>query len=596
MSAIINENLNGATVEYNGIRFDGGDTNIDGPSGDLIQMTPPEFDLSTEPDYDEARRVVTEHRHTLTVRSLIHSPTEEEQTQQVEVIRRRLLEPGRLIVLTGLGLGFPEQVREGLPQKQPGIADISWGPKPISLSLKPFGGAIAHELVWVVEFRTPPCTGENLSPHQIKAMNYTTTWSNDAEGFTTRTIAGYVEIQQPQGRRTVGLSTGGGRPRVFTGAESLRKSLAFFVPLNFKRLNSDWRESLDRSRMDFVVVDSQLKGSSYPTNIVKAVGKFAETFDPFSFAKAGVSLTMTLTTAAGTHPSVAAARFLAIALDKQRSMQKGKNTQVIPKRMTVEAGLFDDARISSFSIQWMTTGCIADFLFSTPWENLAGTGEVTEKNTSRWAQSMTDAGIWGNRGNSGAHPAEGSDFIIDVCDSGAFDIGRVASSEEFRTGGDPIKGMDCGTINKETSWIDYDVQLKVWRRENVSIHRRAAVNNQSFDASGAFSPAFYSGPQNEHVTESNGLPTQIVILQMKGLRFGHKPEFPVLETFGCQTVQAYGDRQIEEEVVTRIGKCPVHFMRGYQMYIVKGYISGFKPLANPSVCVPEAVASSSGAS
>ena len=585
MTAIKNTDHTGQTVVYNGIKFDGASDNDDDVSNRSIRLIPPTISLSTTPEYDEAGRVVVHHTHVLTVNTIVYSTNTGEQTEQIEVIRRRLLEPGKLLTLTGMGLGFPESRSEKSISPQNNIIDVSWGPKPQQCTIRPFGGDIAHELVWVLEFRTAPCVAVGYQKTlRVKALNYETRWSNDAQGFTTRNIAGYVEVQQPQGSNRVG----NGVSNPLLSAEKVRDQaiLGFSVPNGFKRVGNVWNESMDRSRMDFSITDDQLRGTAYPIGIAEASGDFDESFDPFTFAKASASLRMTLTVAEGVHPSVAAIRFLQAAFAKQGSM-RDRNTKgsVIAKNMFIRAGLFDNARTSSFGVQWQATGCIEDFLFDTPWEPIPNT------DYSQWRFSVEH--LWSNRGNSLTRPTPEADAIVDVCST---NDGRFGATDSGTKGQSFVPGIAQNTcdVSEAASWLDYDVKVTLKRSENKSSHRRTVSYNSQYSPSAstinstnlkdALQPSFPSSATSEHVTETNGLPTQTVLLQMKGLRIKFRPNFPVLKSIDNRPVTPIGDRKFEESVVTKIGGCPVYSIRGYQMYEVKGYVDDFNTVENKTVC------------
>lgn len=600
MTAVKDDPLFDESIVYNGVQFGGSDAAFD-------SIPASKYDINAVAVYDEAGRSVTHLRYTLEVRCTFFAASEAALAANLLEVRRRLLQPGRQLKMIGSALGFQDL--------EP---DMIFGPKPISFSAPMTHGLRSSDTVWICEFNGPPCRLQKSKSPKLafSAFNYGTTWVNDFEGKTTRTISGYFTIPEVRSEGTFGANEGLNRasiPQLQNVADELRKNVNIALPDGFKRVTNTWTQNKAKNRMDFSIIDISVPGRSYPPGVSAITNDVIQmATDPLTFAQADIALSATITVAPNRPPALAGAYFLQMALARQASMQRttGKNAGVIPTRLVTSAGLFDNARTTSFLMQWRTTGCLQDLFFSGPWD------AIPNSNYTLWRTSM--APMWNNHGVqlTKADPTE--DAVISICDElNSFTIGKTPAKDPTKNA--PAKFVfGCPEITKQNSWVDYDVQVSVFRVEHTSVLRRmvnafasaasAAVDGSDsgsaaaligMGASSVFSkkmmigPKFESTAETEHIISQNGIPEQYVLLQAKGRRAKFDPVFPLLKTIGKGKARVIPAdpailggvaSRIERKIIAKFAGCEIRQMRGFQWYRVLDHVSDYGTKFNPVVC------------
>lgn len=581
MTAVKDSTFAGATVKYNGVQFGGSEAAFD--------SLPPTFELVTNAVYDEAGRAVVNFRHILTVDCIFFADNESTLSANLQSVRRRLLTPGRQLSLDGIALGFNED--------EP---DIIFGPKPISFSTPTTHGVIACQTRWVCEFTGAPCIISGSASPAFSAFNYSTTWANDFEGQTIRTIVGYYTVAQTRSQGKFGKVSGSSsasKASLTRTADLIRTSAIIELPEGFKRTQNTWVENAAKDRMDFTVIDQSMRGRAYPPGISEVTNdKISMSTSPLTFSQAEVNMSATMTVAPDRAPSLAGVYFLQWAIARQTAMtkrlkrKKGK-AAVIPTRFAMETGLCDGSRTTSFFMAWKTTGCIQDLFFNTPWEPLPNT------DYKKWRRSMEP--VWNNRGVPLLAEVQNEDAVFSICDNvTGSKIGKGNAADPDVVVLDRY-AYPCPDIDQDNSWLDYDVQVSVYRQEKNSIVRRAVIPFASAAApivplGAAVTTAvnmvigsrFDSGEDTEHIVVQDGIPVQWVLVQAKGRRVKFNPVFPKLETIGPNNakVRPVGSAVIERKIVAKFGNCEIRQMRGYQWYVVLDYVSDFGEKFNPVVC------------
>lgn len=140
------------------------------------------------------------------------------------------------------------------------VKDVRFGPKPKMISWVPVGNTACVEVIWQCTFAVPICDGTS-SPRfdGLCAFNYALTYDIDKRGFTTRKIAGYIEVAMTRiyGDRTLPDSV-----------DLYRNKVQFYKPANFERVVS-WNVSLDKRRADFTITDTEIASNNpYPAGVV----------------------------------------------------------------------------------------------------------------------------------------------------------------------------------------------------------------------------------------------------------------------------------------------------------------------------------------
>ena len=136
---------------------------------------------------------------------------------QVAYLRRRLMQPGRHLVMRDVGLGYDLNVNDP-SQPTSDLHDVAWGPKPINLTWESIASNRAARIVWEVEVALPECeeygsrakegipaifnTPEagGALPVEVTQVVYNQSWDIDMYGKTTKQyqailqIRGYVDV------------------------------------------------------------------------------------------------------------------------------------------------------------------------------------------------------------------------------------------------------------------------------------------------------------------------------------------------------------------------------------------------------------------
>jgi len=545
------------TISYNGFTF-GGDGS-----------TPPSYSLSGEPVYDEAGRAVTHVKYSLEVTAIVHADSESSAADRMRDVRERLSRPGRALQILDVGLG-DTTVAHG--ENQP---DVVWGAKPRVVALTPIGGVLAWQLHWQCEFNVSEPNVASVSRNgggdNWLALNYQMSYAVDSRGFTTRTARGYVQI--------VCVRRPNGDPSARRTADAARDRLKIAVPHGFRRTQSRWTESKDKSRLEFVVVDEQLRTDAFPPGIVDADVQYQVENQGVSNTQLVARLSGSMETAAHVPKSTAALQLLAIAQDKLFKLAcSGGGRLVVPTRISISHKLF--TRRTSLKVEMRSIGPLTDLLAAGGiWDPVPGT------DYRRWRASVER--LWGNRGTAELKSNPDDAAIIDLIDN-LTDEATIGSGSAARLR--PTSGGRLPTlappVTAAASWLDYQVRIRAHRRENVSIHtlsrevRPASPGQQS--AAGVGSPFSLSGrDQTGRVRETHGEPIQQILLEGTAIRLQYPPTIPILRQVGSRTVTER-DRVQQLQQAPNVCGMPAYLVRWSILYDVDGYVRRPEPPPNPT--------------
>ena len=542
-----------AVVQYNGFSF--GDAN----------STPPTYRLHGEPVYDDATRVVTHVRYILELSTLIYADQESDTATWVQQARERLSRPGRRLELRELGLGDTTVDSSG------SHPDVLWGARPQTVAFTPIGGTLVWQLDWKCEFNVsePGSAGQS----NWLAFNLAMEYSVDEQGFTTRTARGYVQIPQ---RRTSGGGSSGGR-----SLNDVRRRVRIRVPALFRRLRSTWRESTDRTRLDFEVVDEQLRTGPFPPGIVdgKVDYQLENAGGDFSWTKAVVE--GWLESAPDTPRSTALLQLLAIAGDRAARLAASSGRQtVIPTRIRIRQELF--GRRAHLYCEYRTAACVTTLLSAAGiWSPVPGA------DYRRWRTSVER--LWSNHGQVNVGSRAGDDLIIDLVDNPIrqADVGRSS-------GGAPASASEIGKLPTWSfappgnAWLEYNVRLRAHRQENISRHvlSRDVKSSTNKSSAGLGSPFQSSGSGPGILHEIHGEPDQQITLEGEAVRLGVRPTAPVLTSVGGRRLL---ERERTEEIEQHGTYCgaPALRLRWSVTYDVCGYVGSITPPNNDTTAAAQ---------
>lgn len=560
--------LSQATVIYGGVTFGG--------STSTYKALPPRFKLSYVTVHDEAKRVLTGLRYTLSVQQIYYEADQATLAVNQAAMQSTLTKPGKKLEIRGLGLGLDT------------IVDIDNGPRPIGMPEMRMIAETAWELLWTVEFTINPCLSANPQTGTLLALNYSTAWSNDFEGRCTRSISGYYEILR--------MRNGAAPNNAIPNAEAVRNSVTITVPDGFRRVQNAWQATDDGKRMNFAITDEQMTGDALPVDIIQADGDETYQTNPRTWSKASYTFNATYRVAPGKNRIIAGQTFLAAALAKQSAMVAllPAGSSVLPASLSIRNGKYQSSNVTSASISWQVTQCT---------QNLLSAGglwaPVFPDNTyTQWKASIES--LWANRGNAGVIGQ--GDVILDLCtNTTTATIGSDYASPPDATP-DGSLSMVCPDVPENGGWMGYDLRVRVQRADPQTLHRKAVtytpvespgdeVNPPAAGHVNLGGPEFSMGATNEHVIERNGLPAMIVTLRFKAYRYKRLPSIPEITSVAGKPVTLIAQDQEGPFLKADLMGCPVYAIRGYRVYRVNAYIATVRSTASKTSCAANEVGS-----
>ena len=204
-------------------------------------------------------------------------------------LRRRLLQPGRELLFSGLGLGPDLNINQIPYDPDRGLMDVAWGPKPRLLNWEPLGSNSAARVVWECEvglvecedieswskermplnFHDPNTGSARTFPVEILEVVYNETWDINPEGLTTKTydaiikIRGYVDTQGAS-RHDLSYYT-----NVIKSADQYRLWFEPKLQKGFKR-SRRYRLNDDKTELAVTITDAEIDSDwAYPPGVTK---------------------------------------------------------------------------------------------------------------------------------------------------------------------------------------------------------------------------------------------------------------------------------------------------------------------------------------
>ncbi|GAA4442017.1 hypothetical protein [Bremerella cremea] len=551
--------LSAQTIHYGDVQIGGSG----GPSiaGSAVRSTPPQWSFTATNQYNDAQQTVIGQRVRLDVQAIFYSETEALSATQLKAIRRQLLEPRQTLSLAGTGCGLDS----------PAI-DIGWGPRPLACTITMQGSQTAS-LQWSVELEIASSdVAASLLDERLKSFDFAQSYRLDDQGLLTRVTRGSWQV----------ASQHSGGTQV---ADSFRAAIDVEVPAGFRRVTQVYDESTDKSRIDFQLVDVQLAGDALPAGIAEGEGSFSFTTEGIGLARGTARLTATLTVAPGVAPNYAFLQFWLMAEQKQSDLQSAASggTALFPIHLSIERGLWERARTSRFEIVWQKSGGIGAFLSDKFWTPLSGSGDY-----STWSSSI--AGMWHQRGTAGLASTSADNVSVNLASAASGVVIATSNTPPSISNAAESVELASSTIDPNASWLDYDVQLKFFKDERTTWHRRAVdasrssatISDPLYGTDGIQPQQSFDATDQEDIAEEHGLPTQYVLLKAKGLRVQYLPVFPTLTSLAGQAV-ALVKESFEIGPATSVGHI-VYQMRGYRLYKVLGTVASLSDSpASPSV-------------
>lgn len=573
MPAIVNENLAGFTVTYNGVQFGGADSQF--------KSLPPMYSFEAVPRHDRSGRAVMMVDVNLQVRCIFYETSEGNMTNNMAAIQVALSTPGRSLTMSGLGSGF------GIATAGVITADVNNGPKPGPVRCTPIGGQLAWELAWSVQFGYVPCASGSEVFDAFMEFSFNTTWNNDFEGLATRTISGLARIKQHRDFTA--------NPDVVVHvAEELRDNFVISVPTGFRRVNNSWRESDDKAVLEFTIVDEELRGDPLPDGVTmgNASFSFSSGDGKGGFATALCVLSMTLRTAPNVHRDMAGKLFLAAVLSKQGAMATalGNDKQPIPLKLDIVNHKFEDCRVTQCQMVWqMTAASLSTMLTAAgiwqPVSDMIGSTFGAPQDYNTWKAGMNS--LWANRGFSGLTSNASEAVIIDLCDNVNSKTIGVVSMGSQSLNSQSLPSITCPSISASGGWINWDLQIVPLRKDNQTHHRRAApflpesslaagdLQDPSTDTEApSGGPSYSQSGSDQDIIEYQGYPEHYVGMKFRALRYVNTPFMPVIKSISGNAVYQVHEEGGQPQFAFDAFGCPVWYIEGVRVYKVVGQPTG----------------------
>ncbi len=606
-----------AFLQYNGVRF-GTTAQAFEPGSSTphnYSLSHADFKVSSVNKYNASATALESIKFEIQCRAYL-TGDEFSREKGLADIREALSLPRGTLVCFGMGVNANGRYNE--------IPEISWGPHPTAFEVQPIGslGAIIN---WTIEFEISPCPNNNKETQTFRSFSYSSTFSNDSDGFTARTISGSFSVFHAQAVVSNKESFQDNPPSSAntTFADQMRESVVIPVPFGYRRERNEWRMSADKLMCNFTVVDTQLRGGGFQPGISKATGvySFKNAVDTGEEGKGGIpnfaktvhTLQATLTAAPGNNPGITGIHFFNMLRDKIRLIRddikknpydddiQGKDVAIIPIGLQVQNGLYEAARTTSFTASFLVTAANKNYLYAAMWQPLPDT------DYDKWQQSMEASNVNRAYGSSGL--SEDPDFdsvTTSLCDGRSSVHVREGVSPLFADS-PPITSLwECGTLDDRYSWIEYDPKIEFIQKITTTRHKAAygLLPNITLNTNG-YTPStigtrlehdtstksqrenikelFPGTPDSVDVTEVSGLPNVYLKLTFRGARFNKQPSVPAIQTYdGVQVTLLQENTMASDQVAW--GGCVIYGVSSVKYYRVEGDILNIsKFMDNPLV-------------
>jgi hypothetical protein len=224
--------VDNSTVAYNGV---------------YLNQYPIRTEVSPRVVYDDANRLVKWVEYTIKVRGMLYLAPKEDGSPQttddtIESLRTKLQTPGKDLRFLQKGLGEISINFPGTTMK-----DVNFGPKATFKRFVVFGNGQAVDFEWECVTAIPECSGSAFEKALSMAC-YKVTHEFDDQGLVTVTTAGAIEV----------ALTFGPTATLPDNIDNYWDITYFPVQAGFRRLSRRKEISMDRRRIDYVIVDQQI--------------------------------------------------------------------------------------------------------------------------------------------------------------------------------------------------------------------------------------------------------------------------------------------------------------------------------------------------
>lgn len=388
---------------------------------------------------DDAGRTIVGTKHTLRVTAYIQGNSGTDT--DLATMKKALSAAGGILKYRNKGFGDLTVNDSSGPQ------DSAWGPIPRVLSFMPIGAGNAALVEWECDFMIPTCCDSPAFEFALMAANYSFEVDIDADGMSTVTIVGYLEIPMTRSSPTARSLT--------DVADRYYERIVPQIPAGFRPTQRRRVVSLDKRRLDFTFAFEELPSSGgLPVDCTSATGSHSVRASANNSALWIARLSASYVVEQGKNKKLAFAAFQALILDRIKKSNQLSDLQgsAVFVSFSFEDGLYQDSRKTSFSFEYSFACSLAKIMTASglwsPVPNTEGT---------RWRTSVSKA--LSARGIAGIALSAQDDLIVDLCGGQAK---TKPPPPPPPPPPDPIKDkILVACPNPEQSWIDYQCLVEV---------------------------------------------------------------------------------------------------------------------------------------
>lgn len=507
----------------------------------------------------------------------------------LEQIRSVLLTSNLAFEFLSKGLGDDWDVR--YQPNQAGREDVTYGPRPVSLTFEPIHANKGARIVWTIVVNTPECLDQTWPARGLCEFWCTSSVNINRKGYQTLTRTGYLELMG--GTNTKKLKSNAQASKLF---KKYVATLLNVQSMQGYHLEQSYDFSPDDRSCNFTLTYTEIESdNAYPNGVVEIscehdMGSNLLAGDPYqSFFK---TWTNTMSCQIELRPKTPKLRAWAIfaTIASQRISQgieyefeMVNNRRVVTKikvplilSIRVHEDIF--AHTVSFDIVWVS--------------HARSLGEIFRRSGMFKKVSGTDWDLWtadvrGTIQNpDGAYPLLSygvTQAIIDPCSP----IPKPSVPDTTR---DVIPFVTPGIFRPEcppayASWIDYKNKFIYSQEIGVVDHRRYKdeedIKRITPEASGRNDEIILDAGLNTKAAKADfyrqDFGSDIVWVTMKGfaIRLGRPTKPPILKKIGGKDVQIVPERnEVTDTVTSSDYECPTYVTTWEITYEVLGYPKG----------------------
>lgn len=398
----------------------------------------------------EDSRTVKVVEWTLDVTGYITSVVPATTDAEILAIRHTMLKSGGELHYNGPGRGFGGvDVNDGR-----GVWDSAWGPHPLYFEYSAVGAQFAGLCRFGIRWQQPECSDSVFRGRPMSVV-WDVSFDVTPDGLTRQTVAGFVEVP---------ITRNGIDNRIPPDqCDRYRESFAYPPNPGFRRVANTWKDSSDRRKLTFTIVDEELVAAP-PDGAVKfEVSQSVDGDLSTGFRMWPVTLQAAVTVPKQYPKSKALDCFKIVMKDRLSKTRK----RWLPLRLNLTESSIFESLISTFSFTYKLLGTkLRDVVGQSGlWTQVAGT------NGNSWAASM--ALNFGPRGVSGLVFNGQADAIVDLCGSGNTGLATQGSAATLTSvaPSDPTDSFPTTSFDPSETYLTYDLRVKFESNAHIARHR-----------------------------------------------------------------------------------------------------------------------------